>query len=344
MILVVDKSKSPDVAIIIRTKNRPILLGRAISSVINQTYKNIILTVVNDGGDPKPIEKLISKYKKDFKYEPRLVNNKKSVGHGAACNMGVENSSSKYIVMLDDDDTWSKQFLETTVGYLDQHPECFGVVTGSEVVYETIENDRIKFVKSEPFLPEVKYINLFSMLGGNQFPNLAFVYRREALKKVGMYDADASPQEDWDFNIRFLRHYDIHFINQSLVNYHQRADQADDSGNSIFVTDFHSNKYNYLLNKYLREDLDNGVLGTGFISNLSQQMLKGRAYDLTFINDLIRQSTTETHSGINTLHQKMDIANKELTKIHSKLMSMLEIKARHYARRVADRLRSESNR
>lgn len=335
------KMRVPSVAIIIRTKNRPLLLERAIRSALDQTYKKIQIVIVNDGGDHKPIEELIIKLGASDKI--KLINNKSSVGHGAACNVGLKNADSRYIVMLDDDDTWDKHFLETTVGYLEQHPECFGVVTGSEVIYETIDNDKIKSVKSEPFLPEVKYINLFSMLGGNQFPNLAFVYRRDALKKVGAYDADASPLEDWDFNIRFLKYYDIHFIDEPLVHYHQRADQDGDSGNSIFVTNLHSNKYNYLLNKYLREDLDKGVLGAGFISNISQQILKGRAQDLTFLNGLIRQSTTETHDGINALHRKLDATDRELTKIHSKLMSMVEIKARRYARRVARRLRPDNN-
>ncbi|MGH7156942.1 MAG: glycosyltransferase family 2 protein [Candidatus Saccharimonadales bacterium] len=331
--------REPTVAVVVRTKNRPLLLERAIKSVLEQTYKDFQLVIVNDGGDPAPIENLIKKHAKDIAGRVKLQNNKASVGHGAACNVGLESSDSKYIVMLDDDDTWHKDFLETTIGYVDANTDCFGVVTASEVVYETIENDKVSFVKRESFLPEIKSINLFSMLGGNQFPNLAFLYRRSALKKVGKYAASASPLEDWDFNIRFLKHYDIHFIDKPLVYYHQRAEQTGELGNSIFVPDFHSGQYNRLLNKYLREDLDKGVLGAGFIANIVHQMLKARASDLTFLNSLIRQSTTETHNGINTLHQKIDSIDGRTRNIESKLMSMAVIKARRYARRAIKKLK-----
>lgn len=338
MALMIERNRSkPAVAIIMRTKNRPLLLERAIKSTMGQSYANFILVIVNDGGDPKPIEKLISKYKINFKNVPALVNNKESIGHGGACNVGLHNSDSKYIVMFDDDDTWHKDFLKTTVGYLES-TDSFGVVTASEVVFESIDkNDNIKFLKKQPFLPDVKEINLFSMLGSNQFPNLAFVYRREALKKVGEYDNDASPQEDWDFNIRFLANYDIHFINEPLVYYHHRVDQPGNLGNSIFVINFHSNKNNYLLNKYLREDLSKGVLGVGFLANISQQMLRARSEDLTYLTGLLRQSTTETHDGINALHRRLNDIEHRLEGILSKVNSFFSLRARKYLKNALNK-------
>ena len=327
-----EKNVSAGVAVIIRTKNRQLLLERAISSAAAQTYKDIYLTIVNDGGDPEPIEKLISKYQKDFKNLPKLITNKESVGHGAACNAGLHNSESKYIVMLDDDDTWHKDFLKTAIEHLESSNN-FGVVTASEVVFESIDkNNKVTIHKRQPFLPGVKEINLFSMLGGNQFPNLAFVYRRDVLKKVGEYDNDASPQEDWDFNIRFLANYNIHFINEPLVYYHQRVDQSGDMGNSIFVVNYHSNKNNYLLNKYLREDLSKGALGLGFMANISQQMLKARSEDLTYLTGLIRQSSTETHDGINALHDRLNDIEHRLENVMSKVNSFFSLRARKYVK------------
>lgn len=304
--------REPTVAIVMRTKNRPLLLQRAIQSAAAQYYKDFLIVIVNDGGDPEPIQKLISKSQKTLRNKITLVNNKTSLGHGAACNVGIKNSDSKYIVMLDDDDTWHRDFLKETVDYLEASAD-YGVVTASEIIYETLVGGKINPVSKKPFLPGIKQISLFSMLGGNQFPNMAFVYRREAIKKVGLYNNESSPLEDWDFNVRFLKNYDVHFIDKVLVSYHQRETQAGDLGNSIFVSsNLHNQQYTRLLNKFLREDLANGSLGAGFIANLSQQSMWARSEDLTFLNNLIRQSAAETHNGINTLHERIDAIARAL--------------------------------
>jgi len=328
----------PKVSIITRTKNRPLLLERTIKNVMEQSYSDFTMVIVNDGGDARPIEKLLEKHKSLINGRTKLVSNKQSVGHGEACNVGLRNSESEYIVMLDDDDTWHKDFLKLTVNFLEES-DFFGVVTASEIVNETYENDKIIFVDRKPFLSFVHEIKLFSMLGGNQFPNMAFLYRREALKKVGMYDKSASPLEDWDFNIRFLKNYDVHFIDKPLVYYHQRAKEKGDLANSIFLPNFHGAANTYLLNKYLRQDLAKDSLGAGFISNISQQMNNVNAENLTFLSSLIRLSTSETHGGINHLHDRFTESESLLRGIDNNVRALLRSRIKKYAKRVINQTR-----
>lgn len=330
--------RKPSVAVITRTKDRPLLLERAIKSVMNQSFEGLMMVIVNDGGSPKPIEELLRKHKRLIAGRVKLINNESSTGMENAANTGVKNSDSKYIAMLDDDDTWHPDFLKTTVEFLENNP-YEGVVTASTIISESIEGNKIKKLGEERFVP-LTQINYFSMLGANQFPNNAFVFSRQAQKKTGDYDQSVDVLGDWEFNMRFLKNYDIHFIDKPLVYYHQRQSQTGSLGNSIFVTsNLHTKLNTYLLNKYLREDLEAGKLGVGFIANLSQQMLVARSEDLTLLNDLIRQSTSETHNGINSLHEKASEILSAVNHLHTRADSLAEAKLKRRARSAFDKVK-----
>ena len=69
------KSTIPDVAIITRTKNRVILLERCIRSILDQTYDNWTHVIVNDGGEPGPVEKLLKNYIHEYRGRITLIHN-----------------------------------------------------------------------------------------------------------------------------------------------------------------------------------------------------------------------------------------------------------------------------
>ena len=91
------------VSIIIPTYKRSDLLERAIKSVINQTYKNIEIIVVDDNVNNSKEHlqnlKIIEKY-------PQIIyiKNKKNLGGGLTRNVGIKASTGEYIAFLDDDD------------------------------------------------------------------------------------------------------------------------------------------------------------------------------------------------------------------------------------------------
>jgi len=327
------------VAVITRTKNRTLLLERAIKSVMGQSYNNLLMVIVNDGGDSVHIEKLFEKHKKTINGRVQLINNRLSLGMEKAANVGLKNSDSEYIVVLDDDDTWHPDFLKETVRFLDSS-NYQGVVTATDAVREIIKGNKVEFLSRERFLPKVKEINLYAMCGGNQFPTMSFLFRRKVLKEIGYYDENAPVLGDWDFNLRFLRKYDIPFIDKVLSYYHQRYEQSGDMGNSIVAAaGAHKSYNNYLLNKYLREDLEKGNLGIGFITNLSQKSTTARAEDLTFLNDLIRQATSETHNGINTLHERVNGIDERLKNIEANVLSLIGLRLRKYTIKAINRVK-----
>lgn len=262
------------VAVITRTKNRSILLRRAIESVMGQTFQNWIMVIVNDGGDRGDVEGLVAQYGSAFKERCMLVNNEVSVGMEAASNIGIRSSDSEYVVIHDDDDSWHPLFLEKCVEFLDQntHPTVAGVITYSTRILERIENGRIVREQEEPFNSWLSSVSFYRMCSSNVFPPISFVYKRDVFDRTGYYREDLPVLGDWEFNLRFMSKYDIFLIPEELAYYHHRLEiRAGEYSNSV-VGDHHKHTFydSLLRNELLREDLERNAMGIGHLVNISK--------------------------------------------------------------------------
>ena len=99
------------VSIIIPTHNRSSLLSRAIDSVLNQTYKNWELIIINDACSDDTIQVYIPFNDQRI----RVLHLKESVGGGSARNAGLDISNGDFIAFLDDDDQWLNDKLEEQI-------------------------------------------------------------------------------------------------------------------------------------------------------------------------------------------------------------------------------------
>lgn len=101
------------VGIVTRTKNRIVLLRRALESVKNQSHENWILVIVNDGGDPAPVDRLVASiFNTDSRV--RIIHHPESKGMEAASNAGISALDTDYAIIHDDDDSWAPEFLKVT--------------------------------------------------------------------------------------------------------------------------------------------------------------------------------------------------------------------------------------
>jgi len=265
------------VAIITRTKNRSILLHRAIQSILMQTYEHWVHVIVNDGGDPEPIEALVEKFLPLYGDRVKIIHNPDSLGMEAASNVGIRASSSEFIVIHDDDDSWHPSFLDRCITFLDNQPITLqtpikGVVTYSMRVQEELENDYVRIVSTEPFNTWMTGISLYRLAASNTFPPISFVFSREAMEKIGLFREDLPVLGDWDFHLRFCTNYEIGLIRETLANYHHRISlQSGDYGNSVISGNDKHQRYDYLLrNEWLRADLKAGKAGIGYLINIAQ--------------------------------------------------------------------------
>ena len=155
------KNKNPQISIVIPVYNGEKFLDENISSVLNQTFKDFELIIINDKSTDKTLE-IIQKYaKKDERII--VLNNKKNRGAQYTRNRGLKRSKGKYMAAFDADDVCLPKRFEIQFNYLEKHPEIF-MVGGSAIIIDEkgnrlgvflkYENDR----KIEKKLPKVNCI------------------------------------------------------------------------------------------------------------------------------------------------------------------------------------------
>jgi glycosyltransferase involved in cell wall biosynthesis len=265
----------PLVAIITRTKDRPLLLRRALLSVRNQSYQNYIHVVVNDGGgDYSVIEELIS----ETGSRAMIVNRNSGGRMEMTSNEGIKAAMTyairpvDLVTIHDDDDSWSPEFLTIMINELHRYEEILpsvkGIICRENLVYEKIEGniitiDHIDAQSQQPPFEETGIVKFLDVLDSHHnFSPIQFLYKAEVYDRIGMYDPMYKVLGDWEFNLRFLRHFDIALIPDYLAFYHQRVTAAGPEANSIHEVERKLQWECYrqhIANKYLREE--NSVIG-----------------------------------------------------------------------------------
>jgi len=236
------------VLVVTRTKNRPLLLKRALQSVQRQTFVNFMHVIVNDGGNKVEVDTLISELN-----DPRVVaiHHEKSLGMEAASNTGLKYTVASYAVIHDDDDSWETNFLERSVTYLDVHHELSGVVCNIRQCFERDNIGIIEPISSRLFNPSVKQFHLNDFLVVNQFLPIAFLYRYCLHEKIGFYDEAFKVCGDLDFFIRVLKKHKIGKISACLARYHVRVNKVSNTmSNSVSSIELHKCFSDVILKRY----------------------------------------------------------------------------------------------
>lgn len=239
---------SARVGIVVRTKDRPNFLERALRDITRQTFADWSVIVVNDGGDPAPVDQVVAALSSELGSRASVIHRTEGLGRSAAANTGVQALSTEFLVLHDDDDLWAPHFLADSVSWLDRAPEDAGVVSRTEIVYERIDGDRITETGREPFWGEMSRITYADMLQVNRFVPIAYVYRRALHQEVGLYREDVHAAEDWEFNLRVLRRHPIGYLPDRVGAYWmQRRGQDGILGNSMFVLADEHDRYDRMI-------------------------------------------------------------------------------------------------
>ena len=301
------KPDEPCVAIITRTKDRPLLLERAARSVAGQTYRNILWIVVNDGGDPEPVREVLAESLVD-PTRVIFISHEQSLGMEAASNAGIRSCSSDLIVIHDDDDSWEPGFLEQSVTFLGRHGHLYdGVVCHSTYIEEVISNGIVSEHKRRPFNDWLSNVQIAEVAVANLFPPIAFLFRRGVWARLGGFDESLPVLGDWDFNLRFLMEADIGVLPLALAHYHHRTsvDQNDTYANSNSGSDNPHVAFSAILrNRYLRRAASEprfavlaGLIGAGYgLGDLRSRLLTTAAPAVATDGDSASALETEMQS------------------------------------------------
>lgn len=260
------------VAVITRTKNRTMLLKRAVESVLDQTYANWVHVIVNDGGKQEPVDELLTTYAQRYNGRLQVIHNPESLGMEAASNKGINASQSEYVVIHDDDDSWEPRFLDACVCALEgcEIPSVKGVATHINQIFERVDNNETTHeISRRDFDPHLTSVSLPEISEINKFMPISFLFRKEVFDVIGMYDEELPVVGDWEFNIRFLSKFDLVVVKEKLANYYIRVDSHEDYANTVTAgQDDHQFYRALIVNKHLRNELETGKITIGMLMTL----------------------------------------------------------------------------
>lgn len=202
----------PLVSVIIPLYNRENTIQRAIDSVLNQTYTNIEILVVDDGSTDKSVQ-MLDKYRDDERVKVFCQETNK--GANAARNRGIRESVGEYIAFHDSDDEWLPDKLEKqlrTMKTENCHVSFCSFKRHYDNAVQIVPNISEK-LSSEDIRQKLKR--------GNIIGTPTLVLHKDVIARVGMFDEEMPRLQDYEYAIRLVRRYDICFVNEVLVNEYQ---------------------------------------------------------------------------------------------------------------------------
>lgn len=237
------------ISVIITTyKREEDVVKRAVDSVLNQTYNNIEIIIVDDSPDDyerrKNVENMIISLKDSrIKYIKHDVN----LGACAARNTGIKESKGMYIAFLDDDDEWLPTKLEKQISLISK--PNIGLVYCKQIIYnETFGKtylDNHKRYKGQVFDKLLRD----NFIGSTSFA----LIRRECFDTCGLFNVNLKSAQDYDMWLRIAKSYSIDYVDEPLVIYHVHKNERISSNplnkiqglemiNSLYREDINKNR------------------------------------------------------------------------------------------------------
>lgn len=198
----------PKVSVIIPCYNLGEYLEEAVESVLNQTYQDFEIIIVNDGSTDEFTNQLL----KNAMWAKTTIYHTLNQGLPATRNYGIERSSGEYICCLDSDDKYHPEFLEKTVKVLDDDINNeYGFVTTWVQLFGN-KND-IWFTTE---------YNIIDLLFQNNI-HVASLFKKKNWEEVYGYSINLTGYQDWDFWLKIVgKGYKWHVFKECLFNYRVR--------------------------------------------------------------------------------------------------------------------------
>ncbi|NRB83692.1 MAG: glycosyltransferase family 2 protein [Winogradskyella sp.] len=202
----------PIFSVVISVYNKAEYIKNTLNSVINQSFNDFEVIVVNDGSSDNSLEIINS-----INDERISVITTENLGASMARNKGIEASKSDFIALLDGDDYWDKNYLKTIYEAISNFPNqnIFSVAIAQKYKNKIVPvNYSFKQIETFGIHNFFKSSKKYSLLSSS-----SVVFHKDIIKKTGKFDPSIVSGQDTDLWIRFGLHFDIVFINKQLVTY-----------------------------------------------------------------------------------------------------------------------------
>lgn len=202
------------VSVVIPAYNAADWLKHTIGSVLNQSFHDFEVIIVDDGSTDSTYQ-VVGQYR-DSRIRYVYQNNR---GLAGARNTGLAYARGQYVAFLDADDLWAPTMLAETVAYLTAHETVAVVRTG----WSLVDADGRMLPTTPRWSPWINSV-FERLVTDNTFIIIAALFRRECLDRVGFFDESLATNEDWHLWLRVARAgFGFGFIPSALAMYRRHA-------------------------------------------------------------------------------------------------------------------------
>ncbi len=211
------------VSVVIPVYNVEQYIEEALTSVLNQRYKNLEIIIVDDQSPDQSIELIKSNFD-----DPRIqIIEQKNRGLAGARNTGIHHAKGRYVAFLDSDDHWQDNKLEQHIAFMSQHPD-YGVSFCSSMFIDE-QSQPLGRLQQPKKKQNYKASDIFcrNPIGNGSVP----VIQKKILDQIGFKSADKSHTQYFDESLKQSEDIDcwtriailtgtkFHYIDQPLTNY-----------------------------------------------------------------------------------------------------------------------------
>lgn len=223
------------VSVIIPAYNRENTIERAVMSVLNQTYKDLELIVVDDCSKDNTVGVL--KSIKDDRL--KIIELEKNSGACVARNVGIENAQGDYIAFQDSDDEWLLDKLEKQMAIFEKEKV--------DLVFCAFNRFGLGEDLTYPKLPE-GIVERKVLLEDSRISTQTLIGKKECFENI-KFDPEMPRLQDYDITIRLSKKYRIYFVNQPLVNMYVQNDSISKNNDKLLKAE------SMILSKY-KDDVE----------------------------------------------------------------------------------------
>lgn len=203
----------PLVSVIIPAYNSEDTVLATVESVLNQTFRDLELIVIDDGATDGTVAALSEVT------DPRMtIYSFENGGLPTARNRGIEKASGDFLSFIDADDLWTPDKLEKQLKALEENPTAGGAYSWTLIMDAAGEN--FYPGNCEAFEGDVYPQLLLSNFIGS---GSNMLIRREAIASVGGFDVTLDSHEDWDYYLRLAQEWEFAVVNEPQILYRKSA-------------------------------------------------------------------------------------------------------------------------
>ena len=206
--------EQPLVSVITVTRNRAKLIGRCISSILNQTYKNVE-HIIADGDSDDNSEEVAASFGDD---RVKFLKITDDTSYRACLAEAMKVCKGEYICFLDSDDEYLPTKIEKQLNLLQSLPEDYGMVYCWMTYYDESKNNKVIRVHN----PKLRG---FVPLEAAEKPTVSgtptYFFRKKIYDELGGWNYDMPIVTDWEVGARYCQKWKVDYVPESLVNVYE---------------------------------------------------------------------------------------------------------------------------